>query len=128
MPKIVLDASAVLALLHREPGADIVEENLSGASISAVNVAEVGTRLIDNGLSGSDVRSVLAALGLDIVVFDLEMAHATAFLRAATRKKGLSLGDRACLAMAVAENLPALTADRAWAKLDVGIEVRLIRP
>ncbi|MBC8267347.1 MAG: type II toxin-antitoxin system VapC family toxin [Rhodospirillaceae bacterium] len=127
MAKVVLDASAILALLHRETGADIVAENLAGAIISAVNVAEAGSRLIDNGMSDTDVRSVLAALALDVAVFDAEMAFQSASLRTGTRDKGLSLGDRACLALAVTENLPTLTADRVWAELDVGVEVRLIR-
>jgi PIN domain nuclease of toxin-antitoxin system len=127
MAKVVLDASAILALLHREAGADIVAENLAGAIVSAVNVAEAASRLMDNGMSEKDVRSVLMALGLDVAVFDAEMAFQSASLRAVTRDKGLSLGDRACLALAVAENLPTLTADRVWAELDVGVEVRLIR-
>lgn len=128
MAKVVLDASAILALLHREAGADVVAQHLTGAMVSAVNVAEAGSRLIDNGMSDLDVRSVLAALGLEVAVFDADMAYQSAYLRRVTREKGLSLGDRACLALAAAEKLPTLTADRVWAELDVGVEVRLIRP
>jgi len=128
MAKVVLDASAILALLHRETGADMVEQNLSGAVVSAVNMAEVAAKLTDRGMADGDVRSVLLALGLDVAVFDADMAHASARLRPLTREMGLSLGDRACLALALVRKLPTLSADQVWAKLDVGVEVRLIRP
>ena len=127
MEKVVLDASAILALLQRENGADIVEQHLAGAIVSAVNMAEVAAKLTDKGMSDIDVRSVLASLGLEAVDFDIEMAHATANLRASTREKGLSLGDRACLTLAILRNLPTLTADKVWSELDVGVDVRLIR-
>ncbi len=127
MDSVVLDASAVLALLHREQGADVVEANLASAMISTVNVAEVGTRLADRGMSDSDIREVVAALGMTVVQFDEESAYASAALRSRTRIRGLSLGDRACLALAGHLTLPALTADRIWADVDVGVEVRLIR-
>ena len=124
---VVLDASAVLALLNREPGADIVESNLASAMISAVNVAEVGTRLADRGMSEAAIREVVGVLGMTVVQFDEESAYASAALWPQTRIRDLSLGDRACLSLASHLNLPALTADKIWADVDVEVEVRLIR-
>lgn len=124
---VVLDASAVLALLHREPGAEVVESNLANAMISAVNVAEVATRLADRGMSDADIRDVVVALGMTVVSFDDGSAYAAASLRPKTRNFGLSLGDRACLSLASHLSLPALTADRMWADVEVGVEVRQIR-
>ena len=127
MSSVVLDASAVLAILQREPGSAVVAEHLSTAVISAVNVAEVASRLSDRGVPDGGAREAISALRLEIAVFDHELAYASAALRPATRRLGLSLGDRACLALAKREGLPALTADRAWASLDMGVEIRLVR-
>lgn len=127
MADIVLDASAVLALLHREPGGDTVLRHLGDAVISAVNLGEVGARLMDHGLTENAIRSVIGAVGIDVAPFDESLAFVSSFLRAETRSGGLSLGDRACLALAKARGLPALTADRAWMTLDVGVDIRLIR-
>ena len=95
--------------------------------MSAVNVAEVVSRLADTGMNADEVRSLVGTLGLEVTPFDEELAHATGMLRPSTRRKGLSLGDRACLALARQLALPALTADRGWAELDIGVEVTLIR-
>ncbi len=126
MSSVVLDASAVLAFLQREPGG-VVAEHLSAAVISAVNVAEVASRLSDRGVPDGGAREAISALCLEIAAFDHDLAYASAALRPATRRLGLSLGDRACLALAKREGLPALTADRAWASLDMGVEIRLVR-
>jgi PIN domain nuclease of toxin-antitoxin system len=95
--------------------------------ISTVNLAEIGTRLADRGMSDSDIREVVGALGMTVMQFDEELAYASAALRPRTRIRGLSLGDRACLSLASHLNLPALTADKIWADVDVEVEVRLIR-
>jgi len=124
---IVLDSSAILTVLNREPGADVVVQELSEAVVSTVNVAEVATRLHDYGMPDDEVRSVIAHLDLDTVSYDGEQAYVSATLRAATRAVGLSLGDRACLGLARIRSLPALTADTVWGGLDVGVEIRLIR-
>lgn len=127
MTQAVLDASAILAYLKAEPGADAVRPHLPGATASAVNVAEAGSKLVDRGMGEHDMRAAIAGLGLNVVAFDESAALAAATLCARTRKSGLSLGDRACLALGMARNLPVLTADRSWAGLDLGVEIRLIR-
>jgi len=127
MADVVFDSSAILALLHREPGADIVLQHAGNAIVSAVNLGELGARLVEHGMPEDDVRAVVGAVGVDIVPFDEDQAYASAFLRRATHARGLSLGDRACLALAKSRGLPALTADRIWAELEIGIEIRLIR-
>jgi PIN domain nuclease of toxin-antitoxin system len=125
--EIVLDASAVLALLHREAGADVVLRHLENAMASAVNFAELCARLADHGMPETEMREVAEAIGVDVVPFDKSQAYVAASLRPITGAKGLSLGDRACLALAIERGVPALTADRAWMDLDVGVDVRLIR-
>lgn len=126
MSRAVLDASAILAFLRGEPGAGVVAGCRGDSLVSAVNVAEAG-RLTDFGMRGADVRRSIDLMALEIAPFDAEQAHAAAGIRAATRRRGLSLGDRACLQLAARRGLPALTADRAWVKLGVDIDVRLIR-
>lgn len=127
MSETVLDASAVLALIKGEPGCDVVLDALPDAMISAVNLSEVAAVLSAYGAPGDMVRGRLDALSMQVVSFDEELAYASAQLRSGTAGAGLSLGDRACLALAAKRNLPALTADRAWGRLDLGIDVRLIR-
>lgn len=123
----VLDASALLALLHSEPGAAIVEEAVEGAAISTVNWAEVYQRWLARGVDVTDLRADLEAIGIQIVPFIVEDAEQAAELWSLTRQHGLSLGDRACLALARRLGLPALTADRAWLDVDSGVEVQAIR-
>lgn len=125
--RIVLDSSAILAVIHREPGADVVLRSMPNAVASTVNIAEVVTRLSDTKMPEDDILSVIGDLRLDAVGFDDAQAFAAGLLRRVTRHIGLSLGDRACLALADRMGLPVLTADRPWAQLDIGVEVRLIR-
>jgi ribonuclease VapC len=127
MNDCVLDASAVLALLNQEPGADLVQEMLSQAVISTVNLTEVVTRLTAKGMPETEIRDVLSLLGLTSVPFDQESAIQSGLLYTATHASGLSSGDRACLTLARNMNAIAFTADRAWQSLDIGVQVRLIR-
>lgn len=127
MSSTVLDASAILALLNDEPGADLVQQALPDALVSCINLAEVVTRLTLIGMPESHVREVISYLGLDVRVFDEEQAFQTGLLAASTHARGLSLGDRACLALALACNASALTADRAWKELELPVDVRFIR-
>ena len=126
MTRFVLDASAVLAEVFDEPGADAVFDALqSGAAMSAVNVAEVAAKLHTAGWADEDVALVFE--GIDIVPFDARHALLSGRYRPATRSLGLGLGDRACLATANLQQCPALTADRAWEALDIGVEIVWIR-
>lgn len=127
MGSVVLDASAILVLLNDEPGAAIVAGALEDAVVSAVNLSEVVAKLQDAGLPREEAEEVLGGLGLDVRAFDEGSAWAAGTLRAATRKAGLSLGDRACLALALELGVPALTADAAWSKAATGADVRLVR-
>jgi PIN domain nuclease of toxin-antitoxin system len=130
----VLDASALLALLKGEPGAERVAEALErGAYLSAVNLAEVLSKLADWGGDPAEAQARMAQVGLlgaavEVLPFTGEDALEVARLRALTRAYGLSFGDRACLALARRLGLPALTAERAWAELDLGIPVEVLRP
>jgi len=123
----VLDASALLALLNDEPGSEKVKGVVPDAAVSSVNISEVVAKLMDNGAPEEAVREALLTLGLEIVDFNEEMAFEAGKLRPTTRKLGLSLGDRACLATATVMNLPAVTTDRAWLKLKTKIKVRCVR-
>jgi ribonuclease VapC len=124
---VVLDASALLALLKEEPGSEVVAESIPGAAISAVNLAEVVGKLVDAGMPESSARDATLGLGLEIHPFDAEAAFVTGGLRGKTREAGLSLGDRACLALAIQRSLPAITTDRSWKSLKVGVTVRIVR-
>lgn len=123
----VLDASAVLALLHGEPGCEMVEAYLDHAVVSTVNLAEVGTILSDRGVPAREVQSALGTFAFEIVPFDESAAMAAIALRPRTRRLGLSLGDRACLALGQARKLPVLTADRNWVRAELDLDIRLIR-
>ena len=124
----VLDASAVLALLADEPGAEQVAAALEeGAAINAVNDSEVLAKLLERDVPIGLAATSLRALGMHVEPFDVGYATVTAWLREATRHAGLSLGDRACLATALLLGLPVWTADRAWHDVDVGVTVRWVR-
>lgn len=113
----VLDASALLALLFGEPGGELVEQGLAASSISAVNLSEVMHKSLERGVGVDTLRDDLEELGVDVVAFDGTTAEEVANLRELTTPAGLSLGDRACLALARQLNLPAVTADRVWEEL-----------
>jgi PIN domain nuclease of toxin-antitoxin system len=123
----VIDSSALLALVLSEPGAAFVEATLDdGAFLSSVSLAEVVAKLSESQ-DERQVRRSLLTLRFETVPFLEEHAWRAAALRNATRAIGLSLGDRACLALAQSLGLPALTADRRWAEANVGVKVVLCR-
>jgi PIN domain nuclease of toxin-antitoxin system len=124
---VVADASAILALLKREPFAKFDPRRLFRATIGAVNLSEVLERLCSGGLSQAEAEEAVAELNLQVADFDASQARLTAYLRPRTRRAGLSLGDRACLVLGLRLGRPVITADRAWAGLDVGVEIVLIR-
>ena len=129
MSSWVLDASALMAVVNSEPGAGRVEEALdAGATMSTVNLSEVVAKLAEAGLPEQSVLDVIGPVGLQFAVFDAEDAVSAGLLRLPTRSAGLSFGDRACLALASRIGVPVLTADRAWAAVDLdGVEVQFIR-
>ena len=124
---VVFDSSAVLAIAFEEEGAEVAAAALDGASMSAVNASEVVAKLVDLGSAEDEARAALGVFGLQIRPFDETLAIAAGLMRAATRRHGLSLGDRACLTLALRERSRVLTADRAWLNLDLGVDVALIR-
>jgi PIN domain nuclease of toxin-antitoxin system len=123
----VLDASAVIAYLHREPGHEIVAPFMGSALVSSVNASEVLTVLLRHGLPVDVGNAVFKDLRVGVVPFTLDHATLAASIGADFPSAGLSLGDRGCLALASQVDAPVVTSDRAWAELDVGIEIVLIR-
>lgn len=128
MSATVYDASALLAVVFDEPGAEDVIHLLArpGGEVSAVNWSEVGAKLVERGLKPNELAVELAAFGLDVVPFDETQANLAAAMRPHTRKLGLSLGDRCCLALAQARGARVVTADAAWAKLR-GFDIVAVR-
>lgn len=126
-PDVVVDASAVIALLKNEPFGRFDPERLVGASISAVNLSEVLATLCSGGLAEAEADAAIAALDLRVVAFDEAQARAAARLRPPTRHAGLSLADHACLALGLRLGRPVVTAEWAWSTLDIGADVVLIR-
>ena len=118
MNKVVLDASALLALLTNEKGADVVAEALGDAIISTVSLAEVAGNLADHGMTDTAIQKALS-IGFDEVPFTVDEAIAAAGIRRKTKSLGLSLGDRACLATAQFRGATVITADRQWAKAKI---------
>jgi PIN domain nuclease of toxin-antitoxin system len=122
---VVLDASAILALLQEEPGADEVESLLDGASMSSVNLSEVIQKGEQHDVNTEGLEYDLEALGIEFRDFDVAAARPTAELW--SKGSGLSLGDRACLSLAISLQVPAVTADARWSALEVPIDVRVVR-
>lgn len=112
--------------MRAEPGADMVASYLPGALFSSVNLAEIVSKLCEWGMSADDARAAVDATGVEIIDFDAGQACVAGGLRNETKAAGLSLGDRACLALARSKKLPAMTADTAWARL-TGFDIVLIR-
>ena len=125
---IALDASAVLAFLFREPGHDRVAAVISQSCMSTVNLAEVIARFVRDGHDAREVLLRMTESPIDLVPFLSEDAALAATLVLRTRDYGLSLGDRACLALAMARRVPVYTADRAWQSVGLDLVVELIRP
>lgn len=123
----VLDASALIAFLRKERGAEKVARVLTRSCISAVNFAETLAKLVHYGKAVEDVTHQIERLRIPIIPFDAEQARIAASLWKATRPVGMSLGDRACLALALSLTVPALTAEREWKTVDVGVQVIPIR-
>ena len=129
MTHAVLDASALLALLLDEPGAGRVTALLDDAAISAVNLSEVVSQYARRGIAVSEIRRMLSLFSIQVIPFDDALAFDAGLLVPKTKSAGLSLGDRACLALALQLGATALTADRSWSRISraIGVEIELIR-
>jgi ribonuclease VapC len=128
MSRVVLDASAVLAVLNNEPGADtLTPERLSNAICSTVNLAEVQTKLVSEGGSPEEAWEDTLSPIREAAPFTAEQARIAGSLVAQSRALGLSLGDRACLALGLALKAPVYTADKSWKKLKLGVRIHVIR-
>ena len=124
---VVMDASALLAFLQNEPGGDRVRGLLRQSIVSSVNGSEVVQKSLAKGADIEGLWEDMALLGLRSRPFTLAQAEAAARLWTATQAAGLSLGDRACLALGLETGFPVITADRPWARLDIGLDIRVIR-
>ena len=127
MSKYVLDASALLALLNNEPGAKRVKDILPESVIGAVNVCEAAGKLISGGMSLADARTSIELIHLEVVPFDTELAYRAGALIIDTKKLGLSLGDRACLALGLLLDKTVVTAEHLWSRLKLDVAVEVIR-
>lgn len=128
MSEVVLDASAVLALLRDEPGADVVAGHIGRAAFSAVNLQEVVKEMLREGATPKGARAVLDELALALHPHDEEAAYAAAALYPETRRHGRGLGDRSCMALGLILGLPVLTADREWKNIMVeGLAIEMVR-
>ena len=128
MNRIVLDASAILAVINSEPGAERLTADLLARAVgSAVNLAEVQTKLVSRGWSSEQAWEDATSPVREVLPFDEEHAKVAGDLLTQTRHLGLSLGDRACLTLGIALDVPVYTAEKAWKKLKVGVKIHLIR-
>ena len=124
---VVLDASALLAFLHDEPGSLVVSQALEGALVSSINWSEVLQKAIDRSVGVDGMQQEFVDLGVTFEPFTQDHAEIAAQLWSITRSHGLSFADRACLALGIERNLPVLTADRPWGQLELNVEIRVIR-
>lgn len=128
MSRIVLDASALLAILNGEPGADkLTPQLLSTAASSTVNLAEVQSKLVDRGLSPETAWAAALSPVEEVIPFTAYHAKAAGSMIPETRPFGLSLGERACLALGLTLQAPVYTADRSWKNLKLGVRIHVIR-
>jgi ribonuclease VapC len=127
MTPVVLDTSAILAVIFSERGAERVLAVANGAMLSVVNLTETLTRCIDRDFPEKAASDFVNYFNINLIAFDATLARHAAALRRTTRQRSLSLGDRACLALAIRENAITVTADRNWADLDIGCKIEVIR-
>ena len=127
MKAVVIDTSAILALIQKESGYDFVEKYINSSVISTVNFAETLIVLNRNGFNQKEVEGLLEGIVSDIAPFDQEQACIASNLDSVTKQYGLSLGDKSCIALGIYRNLPILTADKLWTKLNIDQEIILIR-
>jgi ribonuclease VapC len=125
---VVVDSSAILAVLNREAGADFIISRLRGSVLSAVNLQEVAKKMLEAGSTADAIHAAMDRLGVQILPHDADDAYRAASLAPATKKFGRGLGDRSCMALAIRLGVPAITTDRSWTQIDApGLEVILAR-
>jgi PIN domain nuclease of toxin-antitoxin system len=124
---IVLDSSALMAFLLREPGHDVVATSVAEAIVSTVSLSEVLARMSRERIASRQLLPRLTETGMSIVDFDQDHALIASELRESARKLGMGLADCCCLALAIVRRAPVLTADRAWLQLGLKLDIRLIR-
>lgn len=127
MSRYVFDASALIALILEERGAELVAKRMKNAMISAVNYTEVASRLIRDGMDYGETEQLLDDLNLHVIPHDQDLAMLAAKIFPLTKSKGLSTGDRACLALAIRKKAVVITADKIWANLRLGVTIEVIR-
>jgi PIN domain nuclease of toxin-antitoxin system len=128
MNEVVLDASAILALLQSERGAEkLTDEILENAVASTVNLAEVQGKLVKSGFSGDEAWEHALAAVSSTEIYTNEHAKIAGSLITETGRHGLSLGDRSCLALAIALKAPVYTTEQIWKDLKVGVPIHVIR-
>ena len=127
-PNVIIDSSVILAYVYDEPGAEAAASVLSrSVAISSVNMAEVVAKLAERGWEESVIRTYLDDFPIIVVAFNEAQAYICGVLRPITKEQGLSLGDRACLALGIIRELPVVTADRNWARVSLDLDLQLIR-
>lgn len=122
-----LDSSALIAYVFSECGAENSSKYLYNSIMSSVIYSEYFSLMLERGFSNEDIYELIESFKIEIIDFDEEQAVIAAELRSKTKSKGLSLGDRACLALAITKKIPVVTADKIWSKLNVGVDIKLIR-
>ncbi len=127
MSNVVLDTSVMVAYVYKEKGGDGAKNYLYDAVISTVIYSEFLYVMIDKGFTLDELEKFINYFGIEIIDFDEQQALIAAELAQKTKSKGLSFGDRACLALAIYKKIPVVTADKIWSKLDIGVNIKLIR-
>lgn len=127
LSRVVFDASAILAAVNGEPGADIVLRHIQNSTVSTVNLSEAQSKLVRTGFPPDDAWESALTFCNEIISFDSSQARLAGGMIATTQPLGLSLGDRACLALAMLLKAPVYTTDRLWKKLSFDLEIRLLR-
>src|SRR4051812_36107570 len=117
MNKVVLDSSALMALIKKEEGAEIIEKLLGKIIMSSINVSEVAAILLESDMTLQECQECIEPFIESVIPFDTDLSFSTASLKKLTKDKGLSLGDRACIALGILTGYPVYTADKIWAKL-----------
>lgn len=126
--KCVLDASALMALINNEEGADLVEAHITGGVMSVINFTEVLTKMLEQGIPEKVAMAVLDNFGIELIAFETQHILLVSLLRLKTKQQGLSLADRVCLSLGLQLKLPVVTTDKIWAKLNIpGLDVVLAR-